>query len=432
MKKVLVVSGVNPHSIARLESANVGTYYVVRGLAAHGYDVTFLRADHYLPDLPEQAMVQKAELEAAGVTFLPDLPFVERPSYPSRLRRIFGMLRGEPKVLCRGAQYADDFEHALGDYRPDLIVTVWSEAPTAMVHSSSVPVYAFYGNPDTKSALARIYADIVLHKVWRKPRHWMNLVKNIIGLAFFWPAHRKVIRSLAGMSNNSHGDTEYYRRMGAANMTHVRLMLEVDRSFQWRPKRDEMEQVAPLKIVGNVGLLSATGNTIGLEVIASRILPELKKDLGEGNFEIHLFGREEPLPFLMPLLDDPHIKLRGFVDDLEAELLSSPVFLVANGFHPLFRVGNSRILHGWALGGCMVIFEGTRDAMPEIIDGHNALLGKTPEDIARQIIRAGQDKALRRRIGQNGYETVTTLFNPNTVVADLIEKIEDATCAQPE
>lgn len=72
------------------------------------------------------------------------------------------------------------------------------------------------------------------------------------------------------------------------------------------------------------------------------------------------------------------------------------------------------------------MFEGTSEAMPGIVDGHNALFGKTPQDIARQIIRAGQDKTLRRRIGQNGYETVTTLFDPDTVVAELIESIESA------
>jgi glycosyltransferase involved in cell wall biosynthesis len=204
-------------------------------------------------------------------------------------------------------------------------------------------------------------------------------------------------------------------------------MLEVDRSFEWCPRRDKTEQVAPLKIIGSAGLMSATGNTIGLEVIATRILPELKKSLVEGNFEIHLFGSGEPLPFLKPLLDDPHIKIRGFVKDLEEEILSAPVFLVANGFHPLFHMGNSRILHGWALGACMVVFDGTRDAMPEMVDGYNALLGKTPEEIAWQIIRAGKDKTLRRRIGQNGYDTVTTLFDPKIVVTDLIKKIEIAT-----
>jgi glycosyltransferase involved in cell wall biosynthesis len=372
-------------------------------------------------------MVQKEELEAAGVKFLPDLQYIKRPAYPSRLRRIFGMLAGDPKVLCQGAQYADDFKQAIGDYHPDLIVTVWSEMPTTMLYSSPFPVFAFYGNPDEKVAVAHIYANIALHKAWRKPKHWMDLAKSIIGLALFWPAHRKVIKSLAGIANNSFHDKDFYNYTGVSNTSHVRNMLEVDRSFEWCPRRDKTEQVAPLKIIGSAGLMSATGNTIGLEVIATRILPELKKSLGEGNFEIHLFGSGEPLPFLKPLLDDPHIKIRGFVKDLEEEILSAPVFLVANGFHPLFHMGNSRILHGWALGACMVVFDGTRDAMPEMVDGYNALLGKTPEEITWQIIRAGKDKTLRRRIGQNGYDTVTTLFDPKIVVTDLIKKIEIAT-----
>ena len=427
MKKVLVVSGCNPHSVARIESANAINYYIVRGLVAHGYDVSFIQVGFKLAEWPLAAKAQKAELELAGVTFLADLMLPVRPAYPSRLRRIFGMLTGDPHVLCQGAQYVDEFKRAIEGYWPDLIVTTWSELATALVHSIPVPVYAYYGNPDQKSALTRIYTDIVLHKAWRKPGRWANLIKSIIGLVFFGPAHNKVVRSLAGMANVAQNDAEYYRRKRVANISYERNMLAVDPSFQWRPKRDEAEQNAPLKIIGNAGLLSATGNTIGLEVIVSRILPELKENLGKGNVEIHLFGGGEPLPFLKPLLDDPHIKLRGFVEDLDAELLSAPVFLIANGFHPLFHVGNSRILHGWALGCCMVIFEGTRDAMPEIINGENALLGRSVEDFTHQIIRAGQDKTLRRRIGQNGFETVTTLYNPEKVVTDLIKKIESAT-----
>ena len=426
-KKILVISGCNPHSIARLESANAVSYYITRGLAEYGFDVSFLRTSPKPIAWPPPAHIQKKELELAGVDFLVDMVAPYRQTYPTRLRRIYGMLIGEPRVLCQGAQYANDLKNALKDYQPDLIVTVWSEFATAMTYSMPVPVYAYYGNPDQKSALTRIYADIVLHKAWRKPGRWANLMKSIVGLIFFGPAHLKVVRSLAGMANVAQNDTEYYRRKGVANINYERNMLEVDPSFQWRPKRDATEQIEPLKIIGNAGLLSATGNTIALEVIATRILPELKKSLGEGSFEIHLFGGSEPLPFLKPLLDDPHIKLRGFVDDLDAELLSAPIFLIANGFHPLFRVGNSRILHGWALGACMVIFEGTSQAMPEIIDGENALLARSIEEFSQQIVRAGKDIALRRQIGQNGYETVTTLYHPEKIVTNLIKKIEKAT-----
>lgn len=426
MKKVLVISGCNPHSIARQQSANAGTYYIVRGLAEQGYDVTFLLAGYRLVGWPDEAKTQKEELQSAGVTFLPEMELVERQPYPSRFRRTLGMVSGDPKVLCRGAQYADDFVQALGDYRPELIVTVWSEVPTAMVHSLSIPVFPYYGNPDDKSAFARIYSDIALHRKWRNPGNWLGLAKAIVGWACFRRAHRKVVRRLAGMANVAKNDSEYYRDIGVPNTSYVRNMFEIDSSILWQQRRDETEQETPLKIIANAGQLSATGNTIGLAVIASKVLPELKKGLGEGNFEIHLFGRGQMLPFLRPLLDDPHIKLRGFVEDLDTELLSAPIFLIANGYHPLFRVGNSRILHGWALGACMVIFEGTREAMPEIADGQNALTGRTPEEIAQQIIRAGKDRALRRQIGQNGYETVTALYDPRLVVADLIEKMENS------
>ena len=116
MKNVLVVSGCNPHSIANFESANSGTYYVVRGLVKRGYDVTFLRANFKLPDWPEPALVEKIELENAGVKFLPDLKLFERKAYPSRLRRILGMLSGDPNVLCRGAQYFEDFKEAIDEH----------------------------------------------------------------------------------------------------------------------------------------------------------------------------------------------------------------------------------------------------------------------------------------------------------------------------
>jgi hypothetical protein len=187
-------------------------------------------------------------------------------------------------------------------------------------------------------------------------------------------------------------------------------------------RRDATEQTSPVKIAGNVGQLNSTANTFGLWTLGAEILPALKRRIGSGNFEVQIYGRFKPRPFVERWLADPDVRVRGFVDDIDAEILSCPIYLLANNRHA-FKVGHTRILHAFALGACVVAWRDIAVSMPELKHNENVLLADTPEEMAALVAVAAEDKALRRRIGWAGFKTVGTLFRPDTLMAEMGHRI---------
>ena len=144
----------------------------------------------------------------------------------------------------------------------------------------------------------------------------------------------------------------------------------------------------------------------------------MKKIMKDKRFEFHLFGRGEPLDFLKELLNDPQIKIRGFVNDLDSEIISSDIFLVTNN-SKRFKVCHTRFLHAWSLSSCVVAFRDSSLAIPEIIDGYNALLGDNSNQICDLIIKCANDNNLKRDLAKNGMKTLKNYFNPKNITAEI-------------
>ena len=71
----------------------------------------------------------------------------------------------------------------------------------------------------------------------------------------------------------------------------------------------------------------------------------------------------------------------------------------------------------------MVAFRDCREAMPEIEDGYNALLGDTPAEVAALVAEAMRNRELRRRIGRGGVETLRLVYSPEIVTRELITRM---------
>ena len=179
-----------------------------------------------------------------------------------------------------------------------------------------------------------------------------------------------------------------------------------------------------VKIVASVGNLTATGNSLGFYTLGTEILPRMKKLMGEGMFEFHIFGRGKPMNFLNEILNDSHIKIRGFVDDIDTEISNSDIFLVANNSRK-FKVGHTRFLHAWSKSVAVVAFEDSALAMPEIVHEYNALLGSNSHEICDLIMKCLKDKKLKQKLINNGLKTLKEYFNPekitNQISSDMIK-----------
>jgi glycosyltransferase involved in cell wall biosynthesis len=137
------------------------------------------------------------------------------------------------------------------------------------------------------------------------------------------------------------------------------------------------------------------------------------------------------MPQIAQYLSGPDVVFRGFVPDIDAEILQAPAFLCVNNATP-FKVGHTRYLHAWTLGSCVIAHRDAALSMPEIVDEKNALLGADAEDIADAIARAAADRALCRRIGEGGWETYRTLFRGGNVAPEIVARLRSASKLRAE
>ena len=418
--KVLVISGCNPHSIRAFEAANTVLYHVLDELARMPEtDVSFLRVGQTSIEWPDSAIQQKHSLSELGVKFAPDLVIEPRSERPNIFARFVKISLADPEHLCPGAEHSTLLKDHISHLDIDIVLTVWSEFATAMASALQLPHYAYYGNPDPKVAEANWYRRWKLSEA----NSFVNLLrswKELFIIKRFESAHKKVMRSLSGMGNVADNDVGYYDRVGEYKPTYVPNMWAVDKELSSILEQKRLlTRAAPIKIAGNIGQLITTGNSLGLLALGRDILPELERCFGEIEFEVHLYGAGMPHPDVLKYLQSPRLKFRGFVDDINAEIMSTHVFLVANNWDPRFQVGNTRFLHACSLASCCVSFCGSARAMPELIHNQNVLLGATPEEVASLIYKAAMDSDLRERLGSAGYNTVKSEFDPKSVVSQI-------------
>jgi glycosyltransferase involved in cell wall biosynthesis len=173
-----------------------------------------------------------------------------------------------------------------------------------------------------------------------------------------------------------------------------------------------------------MGGLYATGNTFGMWFLTQEVIPALDRRLRE-RYSVHVYGAGRPTSKVAAALEHPRVQVRGFVDDIDAELRSAKLFLLMNNNNPDFIAGHTRVLHVWSLGCCLVAHRNMAMAMPEVRHGENALLGETGEEIAELVAEALSNEELRRRIAAGGRETFERSFLPPTVMRRVLEHIED-------
>jgi glycosyltransferase involved in cell wall biosynthesis len=374
-----------------------------------------------------------ADLEALGVRFLPFIQLATPPESGVVGKWLRLLVLRDPAVVVPGTgQHPPilDALGSLGEWMPDVVVPVWSYEVNAAAAGLPCAMYAFYGNPDHK-----VY-EANLRLFWRWERRlslgWLSRhLADRLRVMAIQSVHLRQMRTYALVGQNALNDTRYYENEGVRGVHYLRNLWPTPPTHDWADRRDQLEQTTPIKIAGNLGHLDATGNTFGLWSLGSEIVPALKRRLGDRGFEMHVYGRRQPRPFVRPFLTDSTIKMRGFIDDIDTELLSCPVFLLANNRFD-FKVGHTRILHAFSLGACVVAWRDTALAMPELVHDHNILLASDADHMAELIERAGSDRALRRRIGTAAVETLRKDFNPEINIHEMGERIHALLSARPE
>lgn len=423
--RLLVVSSVWPSVEGGSQAANFVCHSILSELVESGeFELSFIAVGSVIEPVTEKIRKSIHGLENRGVKFLTPYVLRSSPRSGKGVFHLFNVLFREPEMALSGYADCDEFNRAVGDLRFDVVLVIWSEVGANMACKFPALRFAYHGNPEPKVFEAQYEAFRLTGTLPKGIKGALDWVRRKIIHNIIERGHISIMRRYDYVGDVAENDAEYYKA-NRINAEYICNMWPMTPPPDWKKLRDDGEFENPGKIVGSVGLTSGTGNTLGFIALGREVLPALREKLPPEAFQIHVYGGGKPRPFVRELLSHPEIHLRGFVDDLDAEILSAPVFLISNNHHR-FKVGHTRFLHAWSLGACVVAFADCREAMPEIRHGHNALLGETAEEVADLVARALADRELRRTIGAGGIETLATHYAPAVVAQKIMRRIKDA------
>lgn len=359
----------------------------------------------YISDVPPKTTSSQLGFTTRGARFLRSF----------RKEEIFPATRLGPIVEAR-----------VRETRADAILSVWSwEALAATYHIRGVPKLVYYGNPDHLPVEARLRnpalfdlpcstlrdrVALALQRLQNRRRKYLNV---------------QMMRECEITANNSILDATFYSDYGHPRSIYLQNMWPDFAGDGGSGHGAHQKTNGMVRIIGSVGNLGATGNTFGLYYLGKVLMPILEARLASRPLEVHVLGKGTPSPYVARYLDHPSLIRRGWVDNINHEIQSAHAFLVLTNVSEDFLVGNTRILLAWSLGTCVIMHENSRLAMPEIEHGRNALLGKTPNEIADLIVQVAEDDILRQRIGKGGYETFHAYYRSDVVVPKMLTLLQE-------
>jgi glycosyltransferase involved in cell wall biosynthesis len=330
---------------------------------------------------------------------------------PSRAARIGGRLRRAllPRLRDFDAELEVPairarVESVMRDLEPDAVFA-FNDGPIAAVRAlDGVRRVAWPADP-----IHLLYESRWRHRAATGKARALLLYQRLS----YRPYPRWITQQLAGYDAVVHQaahHARWFRERGIANCLYIPspiadpLGADVDGSVA------RIRSSNRLKIL-HLGHLGGAASMTGLPMFLNETLPVLESALGPQGFEVHFVGRIDVSDEIRDRMRHDSIRLRGFVEDLTEEILSSDVFLV-----PIpHEVGSrTRLLTALAYGSCAVAHDSCRLGNPELLHDENVLLASTGVGLASEILRAWRDPELRARLRRAARETYLRHYSLQT------------------
>ena len=409
------------------EAVHIVLDEAIRGLRAAGHEVVYQRVLRQQPASSQSDQALLDRLVQAGIQVEPLLCPTPAPSaggWPALLKRVRRLLAPEIQDLYPEILLKDALGKRLARTKADVLFIFWSQPGLAASFGlKAVPKFVYYGMPDHATGEARFrqpeFFDIP-HRRWADKLRLMAWRRENRKRREF---HIRMMLDCDTVGNLCAVHARMYAEAGHPRSLYLQNMWPDSTGQRWQDLRLQHESEGRWKLLANVGNLQSTGNTFGLHYLGTKILPLLQREIGKDGFEVHLCGQGWPSSRVAQALRFPEVRWRGWVQDIDAEILSSQIFLIMNNAG-VYRGAHTRFLHAWSLGSCVVAHAESVRAMPEIRHLENALVGETPEEIAAWVKRALQDGELRRRIGEGGRRTYEQHHTPGVVVGRILIELE--------
>lgn len=411
--RLLIISSLWPHGAHSVRAANIVINEMLSAFAAHTDIKTGLLVAGEAQDIAVSSAEQEGieRLRAIGIEVLAPVVLPAPPPPRTRLARWFVPRLVDFYPRCA---YASLIEKHATAWQPDVVLVPWSEWLTHACAGIPARKFAYYGNPDPKGA--RIRADLRYrnHEISMLGRMREKARANVLERL-----HLSTMKAYEWLGNVAENDAKYYEANGHPNAFYIQNM--------WMPAqvgvRPACDPRRPVKIVGSIGKVNGTANTLGLEYLGKEVMPALDRALGGRPYEVHIFGAGTVHPISKAALSGhPKVIWRGFVDDIDAEMRESDAFLCVNNA-TAYKVGHTRYLHAWSLGVPVVGHADAALSMPEMKHEKNSLLGRSSDEIAESVQRIVNDEVIRERIVSGGYQTFTDIFGAKHVVGKIVAKV---------
>tara|TARA_B100000161_G_C33557451_1_gene418856 strand:- start:169 stop:1422 length:1254 start_codon:yes stop_codon:yes gene_type:complete len=413
--KILIPSEIIPSRSHNIRAANIVLYNIIQQFIKNDIQVDFL----YVNLLDKKINLKDLSFFKSSHFNIVQEIKINNELNETRFSKIKKIFFPKDEDLFPILKMKYKFHKVVSRIKPDWIFILWSESLTHLFSELDEKVFAYYGNPLTKNIMASNYL------LAKYESNFLQKLLQKIYLINVSRIHLRIMRKLKIMGNVAKNDSLYYKKKGLKNSFYIqntwssKLKAKQVKNIISNTKLEE-----PYKIAANVGKLNGTANTFGLIFLFEKLIPELKKVLCKKKFEIHIFGSEKPKDYVLKKNKYSEVFFRGFVKDIDTELLKCPVFLCCNNA-TLYNVGHTRYLHAWTLGRCIIAHSNVRDAMPEIMHNKNSLLGSDEKEISKYVKRVFSDEKLFSRLSFNGYQTFIEKFDSKLVVKKILKEIQN-------
>lgn len=382
---------------------------IVEELIRAGYEVVVIALVY--PDDPFAAPDRQAKVIAAGARL--HLLTVSPSASRNLGQRIRGSLDFSRTLATRSV--TTDIIALLERERAEAVLLYHWDCVAALHGWRGIPKLGAVGDPWHLPAL----------RSWQhaRPQPWsLNYWKRTLAVsASRWLQPRAMARLLKdcdACGTFQYAETEVFRRMGVANCAYYRTAV----SDPARAHAPPHATVQPKTILLGPSNLEATSTRHGLMLFATEILPVLERELGPDGFCVRVVGEGKPPPELARLLPRSNIVLTGRIEPPDDEFRTCAVQLVPTPFVLGIRV---RIVTGMAFGCCIVAHRSEAANIPELADGLNCFLADTGAALAKKIVAAIRQPALREEIGRNARRDYESQFAPSVAVKPVRQTLEE-------
>lgn len=149
------------------------------------------------------------------------------------------------------------------------------------------------------------------------------------------------------------------------------------------------------------GKMSYHANVAAVEDLVGKIMPLVWRE--EPDVNLQIVGKD-PAPVIQELGQHPKINVTGYVPDIRPYLAQAAIAVST----VRYGVGiQNKVLEAMAMGTPVVCSAQASSAL-SIRDGHDLLVGDTPEAIARHIVDLIRSPERRAAVGKAGREYVET------------------------